>query len=332
MREVARMMLEPPIMNSKIAPLAAFALLLAPLACGEDTGDGGSGGAIAPGPGSKTDPGGTTSSGNPPTSGNPSTSGGDPGTDAGSNDAGSNPDGGTQSLKPVFVAVGYGALRVRSIDLGLTWIDKKTEGTSGDNEYLIRGIGWGNGKFVAARGFPSGKVRVSSDGANWTSFDAPSNQWMAAVVYTGTKYVAVGSGQSWTSNDGQEWTVTNPFNTGVRTMVLGGTRLVAAGQNGTWWRSDNSGATWSIDSMNHIASNEVKIAYCGTSFMDIGNGNYANMGACSNFKRTRGAVHAEGVYLRAIVGGGGIERSTNGTSWTKVYNVGVEDIEIGYVP
>jgi hypothetical protein len=231
----------------------------------------------------------------------------------------------------VFVAVGYNAVRVRSLDLGLTWVDQKTEGTSGDNEYLIRGLGWGNGKFVTACGFPNGKVRVSADGANWTSYDPPGSQWMATVVYSGTKYVAVGANNAWTSSDGMTWNETVPFSTGIRTLVIGGTRLVAAGQNGTWWRTDDSGTSWQVDSMNHTASNEVKIAYCGTTFSEIGNGNYANLAKCNNFKRTRGAVHAEGVWLRA--NNGGIERSTNGTQWTKTFNFnGIEDIEIGYVP
>jgi hypothetical protein len=185
--------------------------------------------------------------------------------------------------------------------------------------------------FVAACGFPNGSVRISPDGANWTSHNPPTDQWMASVVYTGTKYVAVGGvGTAWTSSDGMTWTNTGPFNgTGMRTLVVGGTRIVAAGQNGTWWRSDDSGASWQVDSMNHTASNEVKIAYCGNSFMEIGNGNYNGLAGCTNFKRARGAVHAEGVWLRA--NNGGIERSTNGTNWTKVFNSSVEDIEIGYV-
>jgi hypothetical protein len=48
--------------------------------------------------------------------------------------------GGAGRPKPVFVAVGYRAYRGRSLDLGKTWIDVHTEGVSGDNEFLIRGI------------------------------------------------------------------------------------------------------------------------------------------------------------------------------------------------
>ncbi len=252
--------------------------------------------------------------------------------DAGLPDAGATLDAGVDagSLHPVFVAVGYNALRVRSLDLGLTWVDEQRDGVSGDNEFLIRGIGWGNGLFVAARGFPNGLVRVSPDGKTWTSHTAPSDQWMAGVVYAGSHFVAVGSGQSWTSPDGTTWAVTNPFPTAMRTLVVGGSQLMAAGSDGRWFRSADSGATWQLDSGSHSPSNEVKIAWCGSGFVQVGDGNFSGVTRCPGFTRTRGMVHGAGVWLRANAGG--IERSLDGTQWTRVFTGAVEDLELGWVP
>ncbi len=209
-------------------------------------------------------------------------------------------------------------------------MDEKTEGTSGDNEYLIRGVGFGNGLFVAARGFPGGSVRVSHDGANWTSHEAPTDQWMAAVAYVGSTYVAAGSNLAWTSRDGRTWSAQSVFPSAARAMAQSQSALLVALSNGEWWRSADAGETWSLDSQGHTASNEVKVADCGGSFREVGDGDYRGLPACAGFARTRGAVHAEGTWLRAA--SGGIERSTDGSSWTKVYSrSGVEDIDIGYV-
>jgi hypothetical protein len=153
---------------------------------------------------------------------------------------------------------------------------------------------------------------------------------MAEVLWAGDRFVAVGSNRVWTSADGFTWAVASPFPTAMRALVQGVTRLMAAGSNGQWWRSDDHGASWSLDSASHTASNEVKIAACGSGFSEIGVANYSGLSGCQGFTRARGIVHANGVWLRA---NNGIERSTDGTTWTKVYsNGGVEDVEVGQIP
>jgi hypothetical protein len=251
---------------------------------------------------------------------------------AGAGGAGGSGGSGSPGDKPVFVAVGWKAYRIRSLDLGLTWIDANSEGTSGDNEFVIRGIGFGNGLFVAARGYPSGFVRTSPDGASWTNRMAPTNQWMGEVVYVAGRWVAAGgTGTAWLSPDGITWTDKAAFGgLGIRTVVAGAGTLMAAG-NGQWWKSADNGTTWTLDSP-HTASNEIKIAYCGDAFKEIGDGNYNGLPTCTNFTRCRGAVHAEGIYLRT--NGNRIERSTNATTWTPVHTAPnpLEDVEVGYVP
>jgi hypothetical protein len=281
---------------------------------GGGAGSGGAGGGGAGGSGGKD--------GGAGGSGGTGGSGGAPSSDAGAPVTG----------KPVFVAVGYRAYRVRSVDLGVTWTDVKTEGTTGDNEFVIRGIGFGNGLFVAARGYPNGAVRTSPDGANWTNRTAPTNQWMGGVVYAGGKWAAAGgTGVFWQSTDGITWTSKNGFGgAAMRTVVAGGGMLMAAG-DGQWWKSMDGGGTWTLDSM-HTASNDMKIAYCTDGFKEIGDGDYKGLAACAAFTRCRGAVHAAGVYLRTS--GTRIERSTNGTTWTTAHTAteGLEDVEVGYLP
>jgi hypothetical protein len=208
----------------------------------------------------------------------------------------------------------------------------KTEGVSGDNQWVIRGVGFGNGLFVAARGFPDGAVRTSPDGANWTNRTAPTNQWMGGVVYVAGRFVAAGgTGTSWISTDGITWTAKTPFaGLAVRTVVAGGGTLLAAG-NGQWWKSMDNGDTWIYDSA-HTASNDIKVAYCGNTFTEVGVNALPDLSSCANFTRCRGAVHAAGVYLRT--NDTRIERSLDGARWTLVHTATetLEDVEIGYVP
>jgi hypothetical protein len=117
----------------------------------------------------------------------------------------------------------------------------------------------------------------------------------------------------------------------MRTVVSGAGALLAAG-NGQWWKSMDNGGTWTKDSAAHTMSNEIKVAYCDGGFKEIGDGNFGQMAGCTGFTRCRGAVHAEGVWLRT--NGNKVERSMNGTTWTSVHTApaSLEDVEVGYLP
>jgi hypothetical protein len=312
--------------------------VVGPSASGSDGAAAGSGGSGMPpsggigggGAGGSAGTGGSAGSGG---SGGKAGSGGAGGSggaiDAGGGSGGTG--GATGDLEPVFVAVGFRAYRVRSLDLGLTWTDVKTEGESGDNQWVIRGIGFGKGLFVAARGWPNGFVRTSPDGATWTNRMAPTDQWMSGIVFFKDHFVTAGGAVSWVSNDGITWTGKRDFmGLGIRTVVAGGDVLIAAG-NGAWWKSTDGGLTWAYDSP-HTASNEIKVATCGGQFQEIGDDDYHGLPTCAGFTRCRGAVHAEGVYLRT--NDKRIERSTNGTTWTAVHNATefLLDVEVGHVP
>jgi hypothetical protein len=93
----------------------------------------------------------------------------------------------------------------------------------------------------------------------------------------------------------------------------------------------DNGDTWTYDSA-HTASNDIKVAYCGSAFVEVSSGGVPDLSGCANFTRCRGAVHAAGVYLRT--NDRRIERSLDGTRWTLVHTAteSLEDVDIGYVP
>src|SRR5687768_15238780 len=64
---------------------------------------------------------------------------------------------------PMFVAVGYALRRMTSRD-GLTWLDEQAAPEHGqDKEFLLRGVGYGQGKIVAVGGSRTSRILVSDD-------------------------------------------------------------------------------------------------------------------------------------------------------------------------
>ena len=129
---------------------------------------------------------------------------------------GSGGEGGAAPAEPtvgVFVAVGYHGRRLRSIDEGATWIDDVIGEEDNDN-WLLRGIGSGGGRFVAV-GY---RVMTSNDGKTW-DIGEPAGQWFGDAAYGKGTFVAVGGyGRRGYSSDGESWTETtssdqvrNPF-------------------------------------------------------------------------------------------------------------------------
>jgi hypothetical protein len=153
---------------------------------------------------------------------------------------------------------------------------------------------------------------------------------MGAIVWTGASFIAGGGlGTVWASQNGVDWTAKAGQLDGlpIRTIVRGAGGVLEAAGNGASWRSTDGGASWTYD-VARTASNEIAIAECGGVFTEI---TTADLSTCAGFSRARGAVHAEGVYLR--VNGMGIDRSTNGKDWMNVYSGSdwLEDVEVGYV-
>ena len=150
---------------------------------------------------------------------------------------------------PVFVAVGYGGMRVRSIDDGNTWNDfVQIADDGGDDQDLLRGVAWGNGTFVAV----GWKIFSSPDGMSWTEQDNPTGQWFAAVDWGNDVFVAVGGGgYCGRSADGLTWEeCTDATDDGgfthVRSLFFHDGLFWTADQSGVL-RSSPDGDVWTVE-------------------------------------------------------------------------------------
>jgi hypothetical protein len=280
--------------------------------------DGGGSGAAAPAAGTGGAAGGATGGTSGQTTG-----------DAGStttHDAGA-PDGRSPPLdaaipppgKPVFVAVGYAGRRVRSLDLGKTWVDDQTLGGGGDDEFLLRAVEWGNGVFVAA----GWKIVTSPDGKTWTERKNPQNQWLGGIKYGKSRFGAAGGyGYAAYSLDGLAWTAgSDRQGDAARSVAFGNDTWIAATDSGTWW-SSSDGKAWSRTTTGHSS----RVVFCGDAFKDAS--------ACTGpWGHNEGRVaFGGGVYVS--IAGDRIERSEDGVRWTTVASggPGLESVAVGYVP
>jgi hypothetical protein len=228
------------------------------------------------------------------------------GEDSGTPDSGW--DAGTPDAGPsVFVAVGYGGRRLRSVDDGQTWIDDQwLEDAGGDDFYNLRAVGYGGGQFVAV----GWRVMTSPDGETWTDHGT-MGQWLGGLYNAEGFWVAVGGygrrthstdGVDWddapydgdtraframaydpstlrwvgvgdnslraSSPDGVNWDAgTGGADAGSQSVAAGGGYVVAL--DGTWASvSSNGGATWTPTAP--LAAQD--IAFSGGSFVAVGNG------------------------------------------------------------
>ncbi|MFT3922418.1 MAG: hypothetical protein QM778_07790 [Myxococcales bacterium] len=231
------------------------------------------------------------------------------------------PDTGTPKGTPVFVAVGYAGRRVRSTDLGVTWTDEEfldPAQRGGDDEYLLRGVTYAKGVFVAV----GWKIMTSKDGrkGTWTDHTIPGQQWLAGIQFGNDRFVATGGyGYSARSSDGLSWTKAGDLNTQAsRSLAFGNGKFTSATDQGNWWTSTD-GATWTQASGGHTN----QVAYCS---------DFKNYDDCSGTFSARNRAVGEGVTVR-INSSGRLERSTNGVNFTTVLNsgLGFEGVSFGYV-
>jgi hypothetical protein len=147
----------------------------------------------------------------------------------------------------VIVAVGYGGMRVRSLDNGVSWVDyTQLADDGGDDQDLLRGAAWGAGRFVAV-GY---RIFSSPDGAIWEEHDNPTPQWYGAVQHGNGVFVAVGGGGACArSSDGMTWEActdaTDDGFTHVRSTLFHEDLFYTADVNGVL-RSSSNGDAWTV--------------------------------------------------------------------------------------
>jgi hypothetical protein len=205
---------------------------------------------------------------------------------------------------PALIGVGYGGIRIVSRDGGRTWGDRAYETTNGgDDDVLLRAVAYGKGIWVAT----GWKLWTSTDGVTWTDHgklrDGPvkSCAIIEGLAYKDDYFYGICDGNVHRSSDALTWTkVATIANTGSHVgLTTRGGKLVAYGDTKTSFESVD-GITWTV-----MAGGIQEATYCENTWKSLAD--------CKD------AAWYDGAYLRADWQGK-ISRSTNGTSFSTVYN------------
>lgn len=141
------------------------------------------------------------------------------------------PDAGAGQT-PVVVAVGYGNRRTSTFD-GMSWgNDEVVDPNGGDDNNLLRGVGYAGGRFVAVGGGGQGQSWVSDDGRTWTHHVTTLRAFVSDAVFGNGVWVAAGgNGLRLVSTDrGESWHGDPGYYAGhYRGIAFGNGRFVAAG-------------------------------------------------------------------------------------------------------
>jgi hypothetical protein len=191
-------------------------------AAGNTVGESSSGGPTTLDPSTSGDPASGTSGADDSSSSDPASS---------SSDAdGSESTGETPARDAIAVAVGYGTRRVRSED-GLEWTDfVEVDPDGGDDENLLRGIGYGDGVFLAVGGAGLGFSMRSFDGITWQDETHVFDAFASDVAWLdGTFVAAGGNGLRMRSLDGGvTWQDMGPYYSGHFRAIAAGNGVVVA--------------------------------------------------------------------------------------------------------
>lgn len=298
---------------------------------GGDSGEGGEGGSS----GQTEDAGGTGGEAGTNTSGEGGMNAGEGGVGGGGAGGTGGQAGGEppEGLVPVFAAAGYGTRHVLSCDFGLTWpFDIAAVENGGDDGSLVRGLGYGDGKFVAAVGGGGTRIlELSTDGVTWTP-QTIEGHGFSDVAYGNGRFVAGGGHESLTSTDGMTWGQLGTMGEGGILRHLGfgdfdGGRFVAVGDDGRRMNSTD-GVTWGHeisggDSLNGVAfGNGVFLAISGSDYIVLSDdgGDTWTEGSVDGASGVRGVIFDGEAFL--VTTDSVTHRSVDGVEWTSGGNAG----------
>jgi len=231
-----------------------------------------------------------------------------------------------------FVLVGsYGGSNIfaSSVD-GTTW---KTSVKDAQYSRYARGLGFGDGRFLALGGDPGsvGAAKpfniVSSDGETWeTPVETGGKFMLRRFAYGNKLHVAVGDRgrrvHSPTGNDWKDAPAAKPIDTLVD-IAFGNGVFVGVGLHGLRM-STTDGATWTEPQRGEEGDHLNTIAFTSKDFVAIGPESTYRSADGKTWERKpnknppQTMTHAEGIFV-GLKWKGKIVRSTDGVVWTDTH-------------
>jgi hypothetical protein len=251
---------------------------------------------------------------------------------SGSSDAdGSESSGETPARDAIAVAVGYGTRRVRSED-GLEWTDfVEVDPEGGDDPNLLRGIGYGDGVFLAVGGAGLGFSMRSFDGITWQDETHTFDAFASDVAWLdGTFVAAGGNGLRMRSLDGGvTWQDMGPYYSGhFRAIAAGNGVVVAVGHtygdtNVGIVDTTSDGASWSGEQLVGAPYAGLGLAFGAGVFVsrdDAGavrsSSDGVDWGGVLELDDGGAVLFADGRFVTA--GNGAYWTSEDGTTWDEL--------------
>lgn len=248
-------------------------------------------------------------------------------------DAGAAPDAARGEV-PMFVAAGNRFRRLISCDDGMTWIGDQMDTSSLDDESTgTRGLGYGDGLFVAATGGGGKTARIfsSPDGLIWT-LRVPISMYngFSQVAYGNGFYVAGGGNVSIRSATGTDgWGELSSMGQGgiLRHMAFGGGKFVAVG--GGRLEQSADALTWAPPDSGTCAGEQVDVVFGNGHFLAANNNGVTCLSSDGGMTWTNGTV---GGGIRGLVwtgqdflarGDTKTYRSPDGAAWTSTATTGM---------
>ncbi|HEY2900310.1 MAG TPA: hypothetical protein VGL59_07030 [Polyangia bacterium] len=237
----------------------------------------------------------------------------------------------------VFVVVGYGGRRARSLDDGQTWVDDMALMPNGtDDQTLLRAVSFGDQGFLAV-GY---RVMASLDGKTWIDHGATLNQWLGAVVRGQGLFIAVGGfGLRVSSPDGVTWkrhdidTIASHAGSGLL-FVDGAGQFVSTNDSGQRAHSPD-GMTWTYatgadgaKSTLLAQGNGVLVGVGGTDVVISRDGGLSWTVAPSLTVAAQSVVFARGHFT--VVANGHLLMSSDGQAWSDQAVAGVGGGSLAY--
>ena len=219
----------------------------------------------------------------------------------------------------IAVVVGYGFKRAWSPD-GITWEDYQEIDNGGmeDDNYL-RGVGYGNGVFVAVGGADAGVSVTTADGVDWENENREHPGFLSDVVYFEGTFVAAGSSglRVQSADDGMTWEVRGEFLMAhFRGLEAGNGVVVAVGETyggmGAVAASSADGAEWN-DMMPGGAALR-SIAFGADTFVAVGN--EGRVSASADGTGWNDTTVGSGEFLEIVWTGDEFLTAADGTLWS----------------